>query len=271
MIRSSLFLAALVGLTTGCEEQGTESKVPDDVARRAAEVSEWSAQCQTADADACVRVAWAHTTGRDMPVDLDRAVEFHRLGCAAEDSRGCMGLALHQWRGEGGLAADPEAARELQIRACELGSAYACRVVAEALHLGVYLPRSRKKARKYLAKACEAGDTAACDARRSIFEDDLEELQREPIRAVIREMLPDLRNCSERAKRRDAEARGRVTVDFEVGCDGYVRRVSLAESTFSDPEEIVAACVTRMVSGWEFSPPMGGAGIEFHYPFSFGP
>jgi hypothetical protein len=258
-------------LPIACDKEPVQTTVPAESDERAGELAEFGERCTAKDGEACVQVAWAHGTGRDLPLDLVKAVDFYRRGCAAGDARGCLGLAVHQWRGEGNLSAEPKLARALQARACDLGSAYACRVVAEAHHTGVYAPIDPQQAELYLAKACEAGDAKACAPSEAIFEEDLQEVQREPIRAVIRDRFSDLRMCSQRAARYDHATRGRVVVDFEVGCDGYVRDIKVAENTFNDPQGEIETCVARMISGWEFDPPLGGAAVEFHYPFTFGP
>lgn len=93
-------------------------------------------------------------------------------------------------------------------------------------------------------------------------------LDREPIRAVVREHQADLRACYDRGLLRDPDLTGRVDVRWTIVPGGAVEDVELAETTLADA--CVVRCVLGEVATWTF-PGFRGLQREIRlvYPFLF--
>lgn len=110
------------------------------------------AECEAGKAEACV------TFGKSLVgKDFNAALTAFERGCALGANKGCLeGTRLAEKAGGG------EKARELSSIACGRGSATGCRLLASLFQRGVGGAPDPDKAKTFYAKACEAGDTAAC-------------------------------------------------------------------------------------------------------------
>jgi hypothetical protein len=86
------------------------------------------------------------------------------------------------------------------------------------------------------------------------------------IHRVVRDSFGPLRQCYERGLRENPSLHGRVLVNFLVGPDGTVRRVSDLGSEM--PDGAVVSCVARVFCGLVFPSPTGGA-VTVAYPLVF--
>ncbi len=110
------------------------------------------AECESGKAEACVAF------GKELAgKDFNAALTAFERGCALGSNKGCVeGTRLAEKAGGG------EKARELSNVACGRGSAPGCRLLASLYQRGVGGAPDPDKAKTFYAKACEAGDTAAC-------------------------------------------------------------------------------------------------------------
>ena len=93
-------------------------------------------------------------------------------------------------------------------------------------------------------------------------------LDRDAIREVVRANIDEIRGCYNEALARDAEAQGRVVIDFTIAEDGAVTGAKVAESSMRDAE--APACMRDKIAGWAFPQPSGGA-VQVSYPFVLEP
>lgn len=91
-------------------------------------------------------------------------------------------------------------------------------------------------------------------------------IDRELIRRVIREHLPEVRACYAAGLARDPSLAGTVVLAFTIGIEGSVADASIASSTLSDAA--VGECIATAALGWRF---FRGATVRVRYPFEFRP
>ena len=92
-------------------------------------------------------------------------------------------------------------------------------------------------------------------------------LDKEIIRRVIRENLPQIKYCYERELTRTPGLNGKVQVKFVIGANGHVQTAAVAESTMKN--KAVESCIRGKVKGWLFPKPKGGGIVIVTYPFIF--
>jgi hypothetical protein len=98
-------------------------------------------------------------------------------------------------------------------------------------------------------------------------------LEKEYIRASVRELIPLIVECYEQGLARDSKLAGSIIVDFtiegEPGVGGVVGESAIdpAASTLTDPA--VRECVQETMFGIEIEPPEGGGVVKVRYPFEF--
>jgi hypothetical protein len=94
-------------------------------------------------------------------------------------------------------------------------------------------------------------------------------LDREEIRAVIRQHTSEVRACYEARLARLLALRGRVVVNFVIGSDGTVVGSFIRHTTMHD--RTLEICVGRLVCRWQFPKPLGGGIVNVTYPYNFTP
>lgn len=92
-------------------------------------------------------------------------------------------------------------------------------------------------------------------------------LDKEIIRRVIRENLPQIKYCYERELTRTPGLNGKVQVKFVIGANGNVQTATVAESSMNN--KAAESCITGKVRGWVFPKPKGGGIVIVTYPFIF--
>lgn len=90
----------------------------------------------------------------------------------------------------------------------------------------------------------------------------------EVIQRVVRQHFGRMRSCYEDARRRNANAQGRVAVRFVIARDGSVNQASVSQSELRDGS--LEQCVLDAFAGMKFPPPEGGI-VTVTYPFVFTP
>lgn len=88
------------------------------------------------------------------------------------------------------------------------------------------------------------------------------------IRRVVRGGIPDVKRCYDLVLARDPNAKGRVTIAFEIDARGKVPTASVQESTMKVPD--AAVCIAAAVTGWKFPRPRSGA-VKVVQPFALEP
>ncbi len=92
-------------------------------------------------------------------------------------------------------------------------------------------------------------------------------LDRDVVRRVIREHLPRIRYCYERALTGHPGLTGKVLTRFTIGPTGLVADATLSEDTLHSAE--ATTCILNAVRSWEFPKPRGGGVVVVNYPFLF--
>jgi len=155
----------------GCNLLGDaiHDRSPTD-ARRALELFELA--CSLKSAAGCANAGGMLDLGEQVTRDRAQAATFYRQSCDASFGIGCVGLATLQLRGEGGLSADPNAARELYEKGCKLDPFHGCSTYGVILTNGELPDPEHERARAVLKLACDAGNAEGCSALGDVSDDD---------------------------------------------------------------------------------------------------
>lgn len=136
------------------------ASAPVEVERAAQSL--YTACANHGDANACNQVgqlAASRTWGTKNAV---QAARLFAMACDAGAAAGCENLAEAYEAGDG-LAVDMRRAWELHERACQGKRGFACLKLGTRYAVGQGdAPRDFRRAREYLARACEEGDSEAC-------------------------------------------------------------------------------------------------------------
>lgn len=98
-------------------------------------------------------------------------------------------------------------------------------------------------------------------------------IEKEFIRASVRELIPLLVECYEQGLSRDPKLAGSIIVDFtiegEPGVGGVIGEsaIDAVGSTLTDPA--VRECVQETMFAIEIEPPADGGVVKVRYPFEF--
>jgi hypothetical protein len=99
---------------------------------------------------------------RCIPLQL-ASVAHYQQSCMTNDVSACLILVgFYSGKGEGGLWPDEKKANLWRQKACDLGQASACRVLAFYADYGIGADRDAERAVKLYRKACNAGSRLAC-------------------------------------------------------------------------------------------------------------
>lgn len=86
------------------------------------------------------------------------------------------------------------------------------------------------------------------------------------LRSFVRKRSSQLRDCYQRALKRDASAGGRATISFTIGVCGEVTGVAVGARRGKVDD--AAACAVRAVQGWR-TPFRPAEPVTVEYPLSF--
>lgn len=92
-------------------------------------------------------------------------------------------------------------------------------------------------------------------------------LDKELIRRVIHEHLPQIRYCYEKELSRNPGLFGKVATQFTISAEGTVQSAEVQQSTMNNAE--VERCITSKIRTWVFPKPKGGGVVIVKYPFIF--
>lgn len=147
----------------GCNLLGDaiHDRSPAD-ARRALDL--FKLACSLKSAAACANAGGMYDLGEFVKRDRSQAAVYYRQSCDASFGLGCTGLATLQLRGEGGLSADPSAARELYEKGCQLDPFHGCSTYGIILNNGELPDPGHERARAVLKLGCAAGNAESCSA-----------------------------------------------------------------------------------------------------------
>lgn len=90
-------------------------------------------------------------------------------------------------------------------------------------------------------------------------------LDKDTIRAVVREHIDEIQACYQEALMRDPELVGRVVVKFVIAPDGRVRENVVTDTDFADLP--MTLCIADAVTNWRFPEPADGNAVSVEYPF----
>lgn len=92
-------------------------------------------------------------------------------------------------------------------------------------------------------------------------------LDKELIRRVIKQHLPQIRYCYEKELIRSPGLFGKVATEFTITAEGAVSDAKVSQSTLNNDE--VERCITAKIRTWRFPKPKGGGVVVVKYPFLF--
>jgi RNA polymerase sigma factor (sigma-70 family) len=101
------------------------------------------------------------------------------------------------------------------------------------------------------------------------------DLDKDYIRAAVKQIIPMLTECYEHGLLRDPKLAGKVVVDFTIEGEqdvGGLVGESTIDATHSDlPDPQVRECIQETMYALQIDPPPNGGMIEVKYPFEFRP
>ena len=154
-----------LGDSRACNNLGDAMEYGDGVGRdvEAASTSYLKA-CRLGEALGCANLGYMAEHGEGIPRDVLRARGLYRQACTAGDVYGCLHLDLLAAQ-DAGAPRDPGRALEHWRHACEHGRiARACAFVGVMYEDGPDgVSRDEEKSMRAMARACDLGDTRACE------------------------------------------------------------------------------------------------------------
>ncbi len=114
-----------------------------------------------------------------------------------------------------------------------------------------------------------SGEAKAPKGSRAAGGVQLGSIDKEAIRAVIREHTPDIRSCYERRLAASPTLRGKVVIKWVIQPDGSTSDAVAEDepTTLRDPE--LHACMRSRIVTWKFPKPAGGGVGIITYPWIF--
>lgn len=89
-------------------------------------------------------------------------------------------------------------------------------------------------------------------------------LDRKTVQSYIRRKLSGVRACYQDALQRNANARGKVNLQFKILPNGYTSGVRVVGSSINDSTLI--HCITKRMQRWKFPQPKDGGVVNVSYP-----
>jgi Ca-activated chloride channel family protein len=93
------------------------------------------------------------------------------------------------------------------------------------------------------------------------------DMDREGIRRVIREHLPEIRNCYERELQSQPDLYGKIVLEWDIEAGGRVARANVKSDSLTSAK--VAQCLTAHLRNWNFPEPPANTVGRVSYPFVF--
>ncbi|MEM9572032.1 MAG: hypothetical protein AAF996_11235 [Pseudomonadota bacterium] len=83
--------------------------------------------CSRGGAMSCRTAAWSYTTGKEVPVDLQRGMSLFERACDGHDAAACLDLGqFHEWA-QFGVEENKPKARTYYVKACRLNHPFGCK------------------------------------------------------------------------------------------------------------------------------------------------
>jgi hypothetical protein len=133
--------------------------VPRDL-ERALDLAERG--CSLGQTDACNILGLLYLLPPGPAPDLAKARSVLRPGCDDENPRSCANLGRALLAEDDSIDADPDSARNVLALACKKGIADSCERLAGLWQDGLGGPADGDKAASLRKRACELGSAAAC-------------------------------------------------------------------------------------------------------------
>ena len=92
-------------------------------------------------------------------------------------------------------------------------------------------------------------------------------IDKDAIRRVVKRNVKQLRTCYERLAQRNANASGRVDLNWTIEANGVVGSVKVVKSQIRDKKTL--DCMKLRLSSWKFPDPPEGVIGDINYPFVF--
>jgi len=90
------------------------------------------------------------------------------------------------------------------------------------------------------------------------------------IRKILRDNVPLFSNCYQKELEGSGDISGLVKLNFEIGSSGSVGKASTTTAESKIPQSVLS-CVTSVLKGISFPPPMGGGSVEVVQPLNLQP
>ena len=90
------------------------------------------------------------------------------------------------------------------------------------------------------------------------------------IRKILRDNVPLFSNCYQKELEGSGDISGLVKLNFEIGSSGSVTKASTTTADSKIPQSVIG-CVTSVLRGIQFPPPMGGGSVEVVQPLNLQP
>lgn len=111
--------------------------------------------CEAADAFGCEVVGRAYEKGLGVTIDMTKKNEYMQQACTLGSGAGCRSVGLAQ------MSNDPSRIRWFQL-ACDKNDGLGCMGIGAAYLHGQGVAVDKMKAKTYLQKACDVGESSAC-------------------------------------------------------------------------------------------------------------
>lgn len=92
-------------------------------------------------------------------------------------------------------------------------------------------------------------------------------MDKEGIRRVIREHLPEIRNCYERELQAKPDLYGKLVLEWDIDAHGQVSRTNVKTNSLANSK--VADCLMAHLRNWNFPEPPANVTGRISYPFVF--
>lgn len=123
----------------------------------------WEKQCAAGDAEACTNFGERLRLGIRTPIDMPRAVQMFRKGCAAKIDVACENGGILIWNGRFGVTENVPEAMAMLNTGCDAGSWRACSVLGRIYtkdQKGITPDIAKRQA--YELRACQNGSALDC-------------------------------------------------------------------------------------------------------------
>ena len=96
-----------------------------------------------------------------------------------------------------------------------------------------------------------------------------EGLTKEEVGEVIHRHMDEVRYCHESAMLYIPNIEGKVIISFTIGANGKIEKASIQSSSLPKEDRLLADCVLKKLTTWQFPHPKGGIRVSVSYPFVF--